>query len=146
MRALSLTQPWAWLVVHGGKDIENRVWSTKLRGRFLVHAAKGMTRAQYHDAVAFTLATPGGAYDRLPRFEDLELGGIIGSVELLDVLPPAPLPKRAWRMPMQFGFTLANPAPLPFVPCKGALGFWGDWRIEDGRAVRVALSLRGLEK
>ncbi len=31
-RALSLKQPWAWLVVKGYKDIENRSWSTNHRG------------------------------------------------------------------------------------------------------------------
>jgi hypothetical protein len=24
MRALTVRQPWAWAIVHGGKDIENR--------------------------------------------------------------------------------------------------------------------------
>ena len=33
MRALSIKQPWSWLIVHGHKDIENRDWSTQLRGR-----------------------------------------------------------------------------------------------------------------
>ena len=39
MKALSIRQPWAWLILHGGKDIENRTWATKLRGRVLIHAA-----------------------------------------------------------------------------------------------------------
>ena len=46
MKALSIRQPWAWLIVHGRKDIENRSWRTKFRGRFLVHAAQGMTRRE----------------------------------------------------------------------------------------------------
>lgn len=24
MKAISVRQPWAWLIIHGGKDIENR--------------------------------------------------------------------------------------------------------------------------
>lgn len=43
MKALSIRQPWAWLILHGGKDIENRSWNTNFRGRFLIHAAAGMT-------------------------------------------------------------------------------------------------------
>jgi hypothetical protein len=40
MKALSIMQPWAWLIVNGLKDIENRKWSTDFRGEFLVHAGK----------------------------------------------------------------------------------------------------------
>lgn len=39
-KALSLRQPWAWAVVHGYKDVENRSWSTKHRGPLLIHASK----------------------------------------------------------------------------------------------------------
>ena len=31
--ALSIQQPWAWFIVNGYKDVENRTWSTKFRGR-----------------------------------------------------------------------------------------------------------------
>jgi len=40
MIALSIQQPWAWAIIHGGKDVENRTWPTKFRGRFLVHASR----------------------------------------------------------------------------------------------------------
>ena len=40
MKALTIKQPWAYLIIHGGKDIENRTWRTKYRGRILIHAAK----------------------------------------------------------------------------------------------------------
>ena len=39
MKALSLKQPWAWLLFHG-KDVENRTWKTKFRGNILIHASK----------------------------------------------------------------------------------------------------------
>ena len=38
--ALSLKQPWAALVVHGRKTIEIRRWSTRRRGRILIHASQ----------------------------------------------------------------------------------------------------------
>ena len=46
MRAPSLTQPWPWIILNLGKDVENRVWSTKHRGPFLLHAAKGYSKAK----------------------------------------------------------------------------------------------------
>lgn len=55
MKALSLRQPWAHIVLHYGKNLENRRWYTSFRGTFLLHAAKAMTRAEYEDAEDFTL-------------------------------------------------------------------------------------------
>ena len=139
MRALSLTQPWAWLVVHGGKTIENRRWNTKYRGAFLIHAAKGMTLDQYDDAVLFALEVDPGI--KVPAPEALKRGGIIGATNLYTVihpLRPIEMPGRMpWHMPEQFGFVIGDTRPLPFLECKGSLGFWGDWEIQDGKAVRL---------
>lgn len=38
MKAISIKQPWASLIAHGIKDIENRSWRTNYRGRVLIHA------------------------------------------------------------------------------------------------------------
>lgn len=40
MKALSIRQPWAWLIVAGYKDIENRSWPTNFRGRVYIHASR----------------------------------------------------------------------------------------------------------
>ena len=42
MKALSLTQPWATLVVIGAKRIETRFWHTSYVGPLLIHAAKAI--------------------------------------------------------------------------------------------------------
>jgi hypothetical protein len=46
--ALSVRQPWAWAIIHIGKDIESRDWKSnnpnlRYRGRIALHAAKGTT-------------------------------------------------------------------------------------------------------
>lgn len=117
MKALSIRQPWAFLIVYCGKDVENRAWHTKHRGRFLVHAAKGMTKDEY--AFAYRYAVERGvAY--MPRFEELNRGGIIGSVDLVDSVDTSDSP---WYMG-QKAFVLRDPQPLPFVPLKGRLQFF----------------------
>ncbi len=124
MKALSLRQPWAWLVVHGGKGIENRKWNTRLRGRFLIHSSKGMTREEYDGAVAFARAVDPAIV--VPAIVELERGGIVGRAMLERVLVPCqeqPCP-HPWHMAEQFGFVLANVEPLPFRPLKGCLGFF----------------------
>ena len=40
MKALSIQQPWAWLILSGYKDLENRTWQTKHRGRILIHTGQ----------------------------------------------------------------------------------------------------------
>uniref|UniRef100_A0AAU6W2C9 ASCH domain-containing protein n=1 Tax=Pseudomonas phage Touem01 TaxID=3138548 RepID=A0AAU6W2C9_9VIRU len=128
MKALSIRQPWAWLIIHGGKDIENRSWHTKFRGRFLVHASMGMTKAEYMSVKSY-LTYP-GIHElgiKLPRFADLQRGGIIGSVELVDSVDHSDSP---WFMGPR-GFVLRNPEPLQFRPFKGALQFF---KVDDAEA------------
>ncbi|CAG9169963.1 ASCH domain-containing protein [Cupriavidus pinatubonensis] len=132
MKALSIRQ-WAWLIVRpdlGGdarneaiaqgvlKDIENRTWPTHFRGRFLVHAAKGMTRYEYEDVEDYLKYTEPGI--ALPKREDLEGGGIVGVATIADCVPSARRTSR-WHMEGQFGFQIADAKALPFVPCKGEL-------------------------
>lgn len=113
MKALSIRQPWAWLILQGGKDIENRTWKTNFRGRVLVHASRDMTRTDYETA---------GMYASLPLFESLKTkcGGIVGSVEIVDCVTQSDSP---WFFG-PYGFVLRNPEPLPFVALKGRLGFF----------------------
>ena len=48
MKVLSVRQPWAWLIVNGHKDIENREWETNLRGRVWIHTGvHQVTKAEY---------------------------------------------------------------------------------------------------
>lgn len=120
MIALSIRQPWAWLILHAGKDIENRGWNTRVRGRILVHAAKVMTRAEYENAMDFAYMECDIDVERLPKFEWLQRGGIVGSVEIADCVNRSASP---WFCG-EYGFVLRNPEILPFRPYKGQLGFF----------------------
>ena len=115
MKALSIRQPWAWLILHG-KDIENRQWPTSFRGWFLIHASKGMTRQEYEDAD--WMAEENGV--KLPAFETLERGGIVGMAKLVNCVTGSDSPWFVGR----YGFVLDEVKPLPFRPYRGALGFF----------------------
>lgn len=141
VRALSLRQPWATAVLQG-KSIENRRWSTSFRGEFLIHAAKGCTRVEYDDALAWIGLAAGSNMPFPETVKGLPLGGIVGRATLVDVIKPHTEPitwtvqaptepgsfrvgaDLRWWMREQFGFVLSDVRPTPFVPCKGALGFW----------------------
>jgi hypothetical protein len=123
MKALSIRQPWAWMIVNGHKDIENRTWPTRYRGPVLIHASKGITRAEFEDAARFmAMISP---IDPLPLAEmaKADRGGIVGIAAIVDCVPSA---RRTspWHIEGAFGFRIANVQPLPFISCKGMLGFF----------------------
>jgi hypothetical protein len=119
--AISVRQPWAWAIVHLGKDIENRSWPTRLRGPVLIHASKGMTRGEYDDALeTFEFARDHAALLVYPPAAELERGGIVGQAEIVDCVGRH---NSRWFFG-PFGFVLRNARPLPFRPCKGNLGFF----------------------
>lgn len=134
MIALSIRQPWAWHILHSGKDIENRDWPTKFRGRVLVHAAKGCTRDEWENGND-PLWHCGGPTIELPALAELPRGGIVGSVEIVDCVTGSDSHWFAGR----FGFVLRDPQPLPFTPWRGQLGFFDvPLTMEQLQAGRVA--------
>jgi hypothetical protein len=118
VKALSIRQPWAWLILNGGKDIENRDWWTGVRGRVIVHASKGMTRDEYEDA--FDTAAHINPTLIVPPFPVLERGGIVGTVNIIDCVKESNSP---WFFG-KYGFRLTDPEQFPFLPWKGQLGFF----------------------
>lgn len=119
--ALSIRQPWAWLIVHGHKDIENRNWPTRFRGPLLVHAGRTMTR-RYHSAVIANLVRRGLCPPELPTWDNLPLGGLVGWTHLADCVTDHPSP---WKDAVsRHGFVLRDSRPIAFVPCKGQLGIF----------------------
>lgn len=122
MKALSIRQPWAWAILHAGKDIENREWATRFRGRVLLHVGR---KFETDDAL-FIERTAG---IELPARSSFELGGIVGSVEIVDCVSKS---DSSWFFG-KYGFVLRNPRTLPFLPMKGQLGFF-DVDIPDGDA------------
>lgn len=84
MKALSIKQPWAQLIIMGAKDVENRSQRTSFRGRFAVHVS--LKRASYEDvdveAIPPDLREPvKWAWER-----NASAGRVIGTVELIDCI------------------------------------------------------------
>jgi hypothetical protein len=122
MKALSVRQPWAWLIVNGLKPVENRSWNTKFRGQVLIHAAKGMTRKEYDEAVKFCRFDCLLEMDhrKIPSYEKLERGGIVGVTTITDCVSSHPSPFFSGPK----GFVLEDSRPLEFTPIKGKLSFF----------------------
>jgi hypothetical protein len=125
--ALSVRQPWAWAIIHAGKDIENRDWrkpnpGLNFRGRVALHASKGMTQEEYREANAF-IGIASNSHAHSPMANELHYGGIIGTVEIVDMVKESKSPWFFGRI----GLVLRDPQPCAFIPCNGALGFF-NWQ------------------
>jgi hypothetical protein len=121
MRAISIYQPWAWLILHAGKDIENRNWQPRnparfFRGTCYVHAGLSMDTIDA-DLSAWVKRISGVD---IPQPDELPRGGIVGQVDIVDIVCNSPSP---W-FSGPIGLVLANAKPLPFRACRGRLGFF----------------------
>jgi hypothetical protein len=115
MKVIVIRQPWAWVILHGSKDIENRTWATRHRGTLLIQAsASRPTKRKLEEARLF--ARKRGV--ELP--EDFELGGIVGMVQLEDCVTSS----RSKWFQGPVGWVLSRPKKLKFIPLKGRLGLF----------------------
>ena len=127
VKVLTVKQPWASLIVHGIKDIENRSWQTNFRGRVLIHSsAKG-------DIAKFGCLQPSQRLKVLNTpmsrigFNYLPFGSIIGSVEIVDCVQNHP---SIWADKGVSHWVLTNPVLFekPIENVRGKLGLWNyDW-------------------
>ena len=121
--ALSVRQPWAWAIIHAGKDIENRSWR--------------MAQGEYWEAANFMRSIGVGC----PPPADILRGGIVGSVEVIDVVSKS---DSLWFFGPR-GLVLRDPQPCEFVPCLGALGYFA-WKLADASLVPARWMLPKEEK
>lgn len=129
--ALSIRAPWWWFIVHGYKGVENREWSTSVRGRVLIHASSWWSTTGVHEA--FTnhahLLPPSESLEERRREGDVvtlrmlrEAGGhIVGEVTLVDCVKQSDSP---WFTgPYGFVFKDAKVWEEP-MRLRGRLGFF----------------------
>ena len=125
IRALSLQQPWADVVLRHGKMVENRKWKTNYRGIFLIHASKTYDK----EGESFIRSVlPDINLDSLriaPR------GYIVGAATLIDCVQASSIPlleNSTYRSPWALGpWCFLLDCILSFnepVPCRGMLNFF----------------------
>lgn len=113
-KVISIRQPWAWLIVHGYKDIENRSWQSGYRGECLIHAP------QTFDSQGYKWVRRHFPHIKMPQPPEFERGGIVGRVEIVDCVTQSRSP---WFVG-PYGYILAAVQSVPFVPAPGRLGFF----------------------
>lgn len=142
MKVLTVKQPWAWAIIYGRKDVENRPWGTDYRGPVAIHAGLRWDYEAFHDDRIKEALDRWGLSRETVTGIDLKVGVILGVVDLVGVHDgPHPSEDRfqhvgscfqprkpfglcsPWGQVDQKHLTLANPRPLDEpIPWKGALG------------------------
>lgn len=114
MRCLAVRQPWAWALVTGAKDVENRSWTTDYRGPVIIQASAGKTLVNH-----FAKSDP-----TLPKVP-FAFGALIGVAELVNVVPLSQdLETNPWAWgPYCWRFTNARMFVEP-IPAKGKLNLY----------------------
>lgn len=129
MLALSISQPFAWLILNAGKDVENRGWMTHYRGLIAIHAPLKVDEAFFFrdDLYPFNwdrLPLSSGIMREVPkRKSDYLTGGIVGVAQLVDVVTADHSPRSAWFVG-PFGWVLSDARPVPFVQYPGKPGLF----------------------
>lgn len=131
MKALSLLQPYATLIVLGAKRYETRGWDTKQRGRILIHSSLGK-KEEYKN---LCMQEPFRKYiGGLQGFYDLPFGAIIGEAQLEYTVATENVRAKLQGTDEyhfgdystgRFAYRFTNPimykSPIPY---KGSLSFW----------------------
>jgi len=118
--ALSIKQPWAWLIAAGHKDIENRTWRTNFRGQFCIHASKTFDMDGYRYVVMYYPEID------MPHPDSFKTGGIVGMARLVGYVKYSQNP---W-FTGPFGFILQEQRELEFIPMAGKLRFFPIGKLE----------------
>lgn len=131
MKAITIWQPWASLIMAGIKHIETRPRNTCIRGRIVIHAG----------ANGHWLQSPTPEIRRYTRGGE-PLGCILGTVDLIDCIPLEDMPEKYPHLytpreidlgdwsPGRYGLILRDPIVYPNpIPAKGKQGWW-NWGAE----------------
>lgn len=134
MKTLTIKQPYASLIIEGYKEYEFRVWKTKYRGEFLIHAGKSIDKKA------------------MERFKYLNLdyptGCIIGKANITDcILVDDEMKKllkekdpivykssinRAQEEKPEYAFKIENIEKVKHIYIKGKLSFFEyDYKVNE---------------
>ena len=133
MKAISIKQPWASLIAHGIKDIENRTWKCPQKyigQRVLIHASKTTVKEGWSALTETQLERVFPHKNKLyGDNEYLPNGAIIGSVVISDCVQNH---HSVWAEKGWWNWVLKDAVLFdkPIMNVKGKLSFW-DFKMEE---------------
>lgn len=138
MKALSIKQPWASLIAHGIKDIENRTWKTHFRGRIFIHASAKDDGSVLNLLNSEQFEEWDKYINTLNKVPEKPISAIIGEVDIIDCVInhtsiwaeyTSGYEDQGKFIPNQkpiYNWVLANPViyEKPILNVRGNLSFW----------------------
>lgn len=134
MKAVSLIQPYATLIMLGYKQYETRSWQTAHRGTLAIHASAGKPKwarevAENDPYIKRALEKHGLTFDALPRGVVLGTAWVDGMKHidkpLIGTLSPLEFACGDYSMPGRYAWGLSEPLTLAEpVSCPGSLSIW----------------------
>lgn len=119
LRVLTVRQPWAWALIEGLKDIENRSWQTSRRGSILLHAGAAKPSA-------VDMAKASARAGRVMPVDEPR-GAIIGAIKIAGIHSYDQCQGQCspWAEREDWHWEITEPMRLPTpVPATGALNLW----------------------
>ena len=132
MKAISIKQPWASLIAHGIKDIENRTWKCPQKyigQRVLIHASSSKPVFNYSLPQYYTIRNKSQSLIFNCTYDGFPKGAIIGSIVIADCVQNH---TSVWAEKGQWNCVLKDAVLFdkPILNVKGKLGFW-NYNLED---------------
>lgn len=144
MKVLSVRQPWAFLLVSGIKNVENRNWHTDYTGTLLIHASKSWDHKGY---VIIQKLFPDAAEVIEKHFRPIygwgckscpvgahadEFGAIVGQVKLTGCGSRYRPAGSKWEETGLWHWRVSNARKFETpIPTQGKLGLWNFTLEED---------------
>lgn len=129
MKAITIKQPWAQLIAQGIKDIENRTWKTKFRGKVLIHTSAKSVDVLFSVEQSAQLWMNGFDATTVISNDSFPTSAIIGEIDIVDcVINNSSIwaeKSDADSKPI-YNWVLANPVlyKKSILNIKGKLSFW----------------------
>ncbi len=113
--AISVRQPWAWMITCAGKDIENRFWRSYFKGRCAIHSPA--QTVPHYDDVCDAIEDDYGIV--VP--DEVALGGLVGEVTVKGCVESS----RSKWFSGPFGFIMEDAKAYDaIIPCRGERYFF----------------------
>lgn len=126
MKTITIKNPFSNLICKGIKDIENRTWKTKYRGKILIHSAKTSNKNFRCMNLIFTPEQWNSLSVKEQRIMVcgiFDSSAIIGEAEIVDCITDS---NSIWALQNNYHWVLKNAVMYekPILNIKGKLSLW----------------------
>ena len=122
MKAITIKQPFASLIIEGYKEYEFRTWKTKFRGDILIHAGKGVDKKAMEKYKHLVSDFPSGCMLGIVSITDcIKIDDEAREMLKDNIVYDNVVNNKDWE---GFGFKIENIRKVENTPANGKLSLW----------------------